>query len=145
MTGFGNPSGDGASPTLILMRIVFYGKAAILLGVAVVATLRIRAWLAHAECAPGVIVDLNTHRGSGNDVTYAPVVAFELPDGRTVRFTSRTRSYPAPYRHGEAVMVLYHAVAPENAAIEGFRSLWLGPTICGVIGLVFLGLSLLIL
>jgi hypothetical protein len=145
MTGFGKPSGESTSLTSILMRIVFYGTAAILLGVAVVATMRTRAWLAQAKRAPGVIVDLNTHRGSGNDVTFAPVVAFELSDGRTVRFASRTRSYPAPYRLGETVTVVYHAAAPEDAVIEAFRSLWLGPTICGVIGLVFLGLSLLIL
>jgi hypothetical protein len=43
------------------------------------------------------------------------------------------------------VTVLYRAAAPEDAAIEAFRSLWLGPTICGVIGLVFLAFSLLLL
>lgn len=145
MSGADERAGEGASATLILMRVVFWGTAAILLGIAAFATQRTRSWLAQAERAPGLVVDLDVHRGSRNDVTYAPVVAFELPDGRTVRFTSRTRSYPAPYARGEAVTVLYRAAAPEDPAIEAFRSLWLGPTICGVIGLVFLAFNLLFL
>lgn len=69
MSGADERAGEGASATLILMRVVFWGTAAILLGIAAFATQRTRSWLAQAERAPGLVVDLDVHRGSHNDVT----------------------------------------------------------------------------
>jgi hypothetical protein len=75
----------------------------------------------------------------GTRYFYYPEVEFKTTTGETVRFVSETGKDPADYREWDTVEVLYSPQNPGSAEIKSFRSLWLGPTIFAVVGVVFGG------
>lgn len=68
--------------------------------------------------AQGEVLSL-TSRCDDEGCTYAPVVRFELQNGRTITFESIYSSSPPAYEVGEQVTVLYPPEAPEKAEIKG--------------------------
>jgi hypothetical protein len=59
-------------------------------------------------------------------VSHRPVVEFETPAGRAVRFESAASvRRPTPYHPGDAVNVLYLPDRPEKAEIDDPRFLWM--------------------
>lgn len=100
----------------------------------------VEAFIVHAEVAEGTVVDLVRSGSSGSgsgDSTYRPLVVFVDAAGREIEFVSSVGSNPPAYRRGEKLEVLYQPGDPENARINAFFSLWLGPLILGFIGGVF--------
>jgi hypothetical protein len=73
--------------------------------------------------------------------TYRPKVRFRPPNSEEVIFESRVGFGRPAYQKGEAVEVLYDAADPHGAEIKNFWSLWLGPMIAGILGLVFAGIG----
>jgi hypothetical protein len=101
-----------------------------------------RSFIAAAKHAEGTVTELVEKRDKDDgSITYTPVVAFTADNGATVSFTSSFSSQPAAYAVGEKVEVLYAPDDPNDARIKGFGSLWLGPLIMGVLGLVFSGIG----
>jgi hypothetical protein len=94
---------------------------------------RTRSFVDGVETAEGTVVELN--RSSS---TYRPVVRFRDRRGEEIEFMSSTGSNPPSYSRGERVEVLYLPSRPDQAQINGFFSLWLGPLILGFLGVVFL-------
>src|SRR5215831_12083326 len=97
----------------------------------------VRAFVSRATVAPGMVVDLLPSR-SDNSTTWRPVVRFTSADRQNIEFTSSTSSNPPSYSKGEKVEVLYAPANPRDAKINGFFSLWGGPSIVGGLGAVFL-------
>ncbi|SOE08933.1 Protein of unknown function [Streptomyces sp. 2323.1] len=99
------------------------------------------SYLADAERARGTVVALEWRaRDSDPEVAY-PVVKFTSADGTTRRFESSSGSNPPTSEKGESVEVLYRADSPEDARINEFGSLWLGPLLFGGLGLAMLGIG----
>src|SRR6185295_4556319 len=59
--------------------------------------------------ATGVVIDQEETDSDG--VTYSPIVKFTAHDGTEIIFTDSISTYPAMFKIGQGVKVLYH---PEN-------------------------------
>lgn len=79
---------------------------------------------------------------SSRSMTYAPIIEYQLPDGKTAHFVSSTSAYPPAYEINEPVDILYSTNQPQNVSINGFFSLWIGELIVGGLGLVLLVIGL---
>ena len=97
----------------------------------------------------GEVVDVKrieeTRRRDGRtreEVTYYPVVEFDDGDGQTHEFRSSAGSNPPAYSEGDRVEVLYDPGDPQQASINSFTSLWVGPLVTGGLGAVFALMSL---
>ena len=95
-----------------------------------------QAFLKKAEVTQGTVIELLRTK-SDNSITYCPVVAFTTKAGTKISFSSSVSSNPPSYNEGENVEVLYDPINPNNATIKGFKSLYLGVLIVGIIGTAF--------
>jgi hypothetical protein len=101
-----------------------------------------RKFIATAKHAEGTVTELIQKRDSDDgSITFTPIVRFETDGGASVSFTSSFSSNPPSYSVGETVGVLYAPDDPNDARINGFGSLWLGPLILGGLGTVFGGIG----
>jgi hypothetical protein len=110
--------------------------AGLLIGAAALA-IHTRGFLETAKHAPGTVIEMIIVRDNDGSVTYKPLVEFTAMNGATVSFASNSSSNPPSYRVGEEVGVLYAPDDANDARIDSFGSLWLGPIILGGIGSVF--------
>jgi hypothetical protein len=121
-----------------LLSVLFAVLGLGLIAGAVALALDTRAFIATAKHASGTVTELVPKRDKDDgSTTYTPVVMFEADSGASVSFTSSFSSNPPAYDVGEKVAVLYAPANPNEARIDGFGSLWLGPVIMGGIGTVF--------
>jgi len=86
-----------------------------------------------AGAAVGRVTGLHDFVANDSAVT-GPIVDFETADGKSVRFASRTGSNPSAFRVGDTVRVLYDRDQPEEAKVDSFVSLWLGPVLFTALG-----------
>jgi len=95
-----------------------------------------------AHSTQGTVVNLIQSRSSSsssttNSYVYRPEVIFQTLTGEEITFQSSTGANPPAYRKGESVSILYEPQNPQNARINDILSLWLGPIILGIVGLIF--------
>lgn len=104
-----------------------------------------RAFLDSTVNAEGLVTDM-IKQEYYDGIQYRPVVSFRTPSGEKIVFHARTSSFPAAYRVGEEVDVLYNPDEPDKARIKSFSSIWATTWIIGFMGSVFTlsGLALLI-
>lgn len=104
-----------------------------------------RSFLDSTVNAEGLVTDMIKHQYY-DGIQYRPVVSFSTPSGENIVFRARTSSYPAAYRVGEKVEVLYNPNEPDKARIKSFSSLWAATVGLGLTGTLFSlsGLALLI-
>ncbi len=82
-----------------------------------------RAFMARAVRVPGLVVDLELHRGryhKAGDVdsgVWVPRLEFTTVEGRPVQTLAMYGSVPAPARRGEQVMVLYDPEQPTRVQV----------------------------
>lgn len=91
---------------------------------------------ASASQTDAVVIDLIERRDSEGDLTYSPEVEYTI-DGVTRTYVASYSSYPAGYAVGDPATVLYDPNNPDKVKLDGFGSLYLGPSIMGGIGLIF--------
>jgi hypothetical protein len=114
-------------------------------------TYRLVKW---GATAPGVVienvmeerVDIDREDHSRTVTrTYRPKVRFLSPSGEEMVFVSSVGFGRPAYGQGEAVEVLYDSAHPQEAQIKTFWSLWLGPILAGLMGVIFslLGIGIL--
>jgi hypothetical protein len=127
--------------TIAVVKYVFGGVGALMLVGALYWALHTRSFVAQASLAEGTVIDLVAVNSSSGSPTYKPVVRFVAADGRERQFASHFSSNPPSYQRGERVQVLYSVSRPEDAAINGFLALWLGPLIVGGIGFVLFSIG----
>lgn len=127
--------------------------AAVLIAVGILTALAgaIWAWTTEgfsegAVSVPGTVVALHEEYGGGSPPGYSwfPVVGYRV-DGRPHQFTSGIGAAPPAFEVGEAVTVLVDPADPTKARIAAFQTLWLGPLILVIVGVigVIVGLVLL--
>ena len=68
-------------------------------------------------------------------------VRFETGAGQAVIFTPSGGVAKGSVEPGDTVAVLYDPARPEEARLTGFRSLFLGPLLVGLLGSVFLAMG----
>lgn len=119
------------------LALAFSAIGVLLLGLAFYFYSDSRSLLDEGLSAEGEVVKLLRMRSSEGGISYRPVVVFNDESGKPVEITSRVSSNPPAYSVGERVEVLYRPGQADRASIKGFVSLWLGATIAGVLGLLF--------
>jgi len=128
-----------ASP-LVIVRNVFSLVGLSLLGGAVVWVLTTQRFISSAETATGTVVEM-VPSGSSSKTTWSPVVDFTTKDGKSIRLRPSFSSNPPAYDVGERVVVYYRPETPEEAKIDGFFALYLGPMILNIVGFVFFSIG----
>jgi len=119
-----------------IVKYVFFLGGLLFLTVAITSAKNTRMFVGEASAAHGTVIDM-VARQSSDSTTYAPVVRFETEEGETVEFTSNTSSEPPSYVKGERVEILYRPLAPHDARINDFGSLWASPLMFGTAGSIF--------
>ena len=120
--------------------LVFYGVGVVCLVAAVIFYISTSRFLAVAQHATGKLLEYRRDVDEDSGVVYFPIVEFTA-GGELYTFESGSGSSSRPYKKGQEIPVLYHPDNPENAQIESFGSQWLGVLICGLIGIVFIGMA----
>lgn len=73
-----------------------------------------------------------------------PVFSFKGEKGAEHKVTAGAGQSKSTYAIGEAVPVLYSPENPQEARINNFAQMWMGPVAIGVMGCMFLGIGILI-
>jgi hypothetical protein len=84
----------------------------------------IQRFVQTASHAQGTVSKLNGR--DGEKVLY-PVFTFEDSRGTLHSIESLSGSYPAAYKVGDSVAVIYQPDKPDNAEIESFLNIWIWP------------------
>ena len=125
----------------VVYAIVFALAGAGMLGFAAVLYFEHQDFVAAADTTEGEVIDIvGVSQRVGSSRSYAPVVRFKTPDGKSVKFTSDSSSNPPSYSVGERVTVLYDPAKPRNAKLEGWDN-WLPVAGLGGFGAVFVFLA----
>lgn len=92
-----------------------------------------------------IIRKTSTDSDGDRSYSYYPVIEYTTENGDTYSFTSKSGSYPSSYSEGDKVEIRYDPGSPGKAEINRFASLWMGPLIVGLFGVIFfvLGISML--
>lgn len=73
-----------------------------------------------------------------------PVFTFQDAQGAEHRVTASAGQSKSAYTIGDEVPILYVPGNPQEARINNFSQMWMGPVSIGIIGGVFLGIGLLV-
>jgi hypothetical protein len=74
---------------------------------------------------------------------YYPVVEYQDANGKTRQVTMQAGSARAPYAANARVPILYDLDCPEEAEIQSFGGLWIGPSLCTALGAMFVAIVVL--
>lgn len=120
---------------------VFFIIGTLLLGVTGYLASRTLSFLNEAQRTTGLVthneISYSKDSDGNRSTSYYPIVVFVDDEGEQITFRSSVGTNPPSYQKGERVEVLYHSGNSTDATINGFIALWLGPMICGILGLVF--------
>lgn len=137
-----NRGGRSGRKWIGITGIVMTIPGLIFLGLGIWQYFSARSFVNEGVTTQGRIVEMRTV--SGNDgVMFSPVFAYE--DGRGGRYLkeSSTANYPAKYKPGDTVKVIYQPDDPIDAKIYSFFGIWGVAAIFLIIGGVFLFLGLI--
>ena len=131
---------------------IFLAVGVLMLVIALISTVSTIRVLAREASAPGQVVDMTLRQSRDSETQvitefYYPVVEFNLPDGSHKRVQLSEGSWPPEYELGQPVTILYDPGHPLDARIKSFSSTmlkWILPGITGIVGAVFLGVTLLV-
>ena len=141
---------SSGAPKIIVA--VFLAVGALMLVIATLSTVSTIRALNREESAPGQVVDMTVRQSRDSETQtineyYYPVVEFDLPDGTPKRVQLSEGSWPPEYELGQPVTILYDRDHPLDARIKSVSSTilkWILPGITGIVGAVFLGVTLLV-
>jgi hypothetical protein len=131
---------------------IFLGIGLLLSIIATISTISTIRKLSRETSAPGQVVDMVVRQSRDSETQtineyYYPVVEFDLPDGTHKQVQLSEGSWPPEYEIGQAVTILYDPEHPLDARIKSSSStllMWIFPGITGIVGIVFLGVTLLV-
>lgn len=122
---------------------IFQGFVFSILGISALAISGIsyqttRDFIATANTAEGTVMTLEKSSSStskpNRNAKFHPVVHFTTTTGETIQFRSNFGSYPAAYRPGDKVSILYPPDNPQQATINSFFPLWFLTLIFAILG-----------
>ncbi len=126
--------GEDAVIGFILMAV---GALFVLIGLRLF--VRIRRFLARAVTTQATVVDVEVTDSDGP--SYAPVLRFTIPDGRTVQFVHQYGHDEVRWEVGELMGVVYDPDDPDDARLDSVAGRYLGTIITTLVGLVLLGVG----
>lgn len=104
-----------------------------------------RRFLETSVQTEGTVVEMEERKNSEGNVTYYPVITFTDKTGREYKKYGPGR-FPPKYEIGDRISLFYDPKAPKKIKLNSFTSLWLGPAIGGILGIIplFAGLFFLL-
>lgn len=118
---------------ILIVRILLIGCGALLLiACAFLVTGTIRSLMQWIQVT-GRVKDLKSFRRKKNTL-YRPIIEFTLPSGELVEFTSKSAHSGGAYHVDQPVQVRYNPLAPQDAHLQSFSHLWLGPMVLLLFG-----------
>jgi len=93
-----------------------------------------------AAKAPGLVIAMDRSEGSEGGSVYHPVFTFADAGGIIHTQRSSFGSSDFSFEVGQHVAVLYDPVTPKHSKIESFQTVWFGPlmiTVMGILGGAF--------
>jgi Protein of unknown function (DUF3592) len=118
------------------LTLVFVIAGVALLSTAMIWGISTFRFMRTAGFSEGIVEKLELRRAPSRWYVYSPTVAFQDQSGQTRTFII-PGSNPPGFRVRQQVRVAYDPKEPSIAYIVSFRTLWLYPTIFGVVGIVF--------
>ena len=124
---------------------IFMGVAVVLLGIAGFSAYLVQKTEASETVATGQVVEIVSEPDANGRNFYSPVVKFPSADRKWVTITLQEASRPSLYSVGDSVQVRFDPARPQFAvSSDAAANRWILTIICGVLGGIFLGVSLLI-
>ncbi len=120
-----------------LMRWTSLLACPCLIVMSLLTTLSTRQFIKTCVSTQGKIIRFMPKDQGEDGLTFAPVVAFDAPNGKHFEVTSTTRTSSPEFSVGQSVTVLYQSSDPAYACISSFWQLWTVPITCGALGLFF--------
>jgi hypothetical protein len=133
------PSKPSVIPRIILA--IFLGVAVLMLAIAAISAVSSARAQARERTAPGHVVDLAIRQATDGRLFYRPVVVFDLPDGARITVQTTEESTDPAYKVDQAVTIVYDSERPDAARIQSAStavSLWILPSVTGILGVAFL-------
>lgn len=131
----------------LMLFVLFLSIAVLMLIISAISAVSAINGMAKEKSLPGRVVSMVERRSSDGNVYYYPEVEVRFPDETSKKLQLTTGSWPPAYEVGQKVTVLYNAENPRDASIqssEGSLMRFLVTLITGVLGLAFIGASLLV-
>jgi hypothetical protein len=123
--------------SLVITGLVLVLPGLVFLGLGLWQYLEARSFVNNSVSTQGKVIRMET-LSSSDGVMFAPVFEFSDEEGLRYLKASDTGNYPAKYRAGETVEVLYLPDNPIDAKISSNFSVWGGAMILLIIGALFL-------
>ncbi|MCO7225940.1 DUF3592 domain-containing protein [Pleionea sp. CnH1-48] len=124
----------------ILIRYFFVVVGAVALSVGSFLLGKTYQFVEFSVRTQGVVVEhIKAHRG----YAVTPLVEFHSDSGEKIRFQAGAASSPPAFDIGEKVLVIYPYHQPDNANIDSFRTLWVGPLVPFFLGICFFTVGIL--
>jgi hypothetical protein len=124
---------------------IFSLVAIILLSIAGFSGYLTKQAIAKEKNAHGQVIDLIIRKDTKGREYYYPVVEFQTENQQIQKVQLNIGSWPASYRQGEAVTILYNPEKPTQVRIKSLGSdivMWLGTGITGFMGMIFATVAL---
>lgn len=83
----------------------------------------------------GIVSEIEERKDSEGNITYCPVISYIDNNGREYKKYG-FGSFPPKYEIGDKVTIFYDPQKPQKAKFDSLISLWLGPVIGGVLGII---------
>ncbi len=115
----------------VVLALVFLGAGLLFVGIVIVDMRAVQTFVAQAQTGSGEVIRLEeVSSGDTSPDTYRPVVRYTTSDARVYEFTEPQSEYPARFRVGEQVNLLYNPSNPNDARVTvytelGSNTLWL--------------------
>lgn len=133
----------------VLTRVLFFvflSVAVLMIAIAVLTGVNTQRKLAREMSTLGQITGLTERKDSQGNSFFYPVVTFEVADGGQQNVQLSEGSWPPSHRVGDLVTVLYDSLNPLDARIQssgGTSMLWTWTIVAGILGIAFLGATVL--
>ena len=130
---------------IAVLETIFFVVSSTLLIAAVFLFRSTKRFLKSAKTASGIVLENVCQTDADGDPYFCPRFSFKTAEGQEIVVQSCNGTNPASFRVKQSVTVLYDLENPEDARINSFGQLWLGPIVFGIVGGVFLGIDLFFL
>ncbi len=131
--------------TMLWIATGLLAGGGLLVGIGVLLYRRTQRFLATAVPTEGTIVDFKVSEDSDGDSNYFPIFRFRDASGQEHQITSNTGTNPPGFKKGQSVGIFYDPQHPEDACLDTFWRLWIGPIILFTLGGLPAGVGLILL
>ncbi len=134
-----------------IVGIVFIVAGLLMLAGGIIMTYTTQTFIKNAISVVGTVsgeVRIDSRSGSTQNsktyhITYKTIYSYTTPDGMKREYTTRSSSNSRP-KIGEVVEIFVNPKNFNDVMENTFIAIWLGPTILGILGIVFSGAGIIV-